>query len=212
VRKLTCCIAMMFVAITAGSVSADTITYDFLAVLSQAQFSGPDTAGLIGATVDVKASVDANAQYIDSFGFPAVVMNNDATITISGASVAVNNGTFQLPLEAFYPSFAGLFTHPAGFFQQFNLPGGGLLTLQLNTFPTASGSGAAIGDTVNVLDFAPASSTLPVWDVDGNALYNLNDVSVTATTSVPEPSTLALAGLGVVGLAVNAYRRRRQSA
>ena len=46
---------------------------------------------------------------------------------------------------------------------------------------------------------------------DNNALSKtgINNIFTTANAVVPEPSTFALLGLGIAGMAVAGYRRRR---
>jgi hypothetical protein len=187
------------VAGTAARANAGTIFYDYTTTLSLA--SGTDALGLNGAVVDVKVDVDSSSVYITRFGYPAVIMNNDATVTITGSSNAANNATFALPQLAFYPSFAGLFTDPAGLAAQVTLPIGGVLNLQINTNETATGSAEIAGNTVNVLDFGPATSEALQLSDNNNAVYNQVNPTVTATLSaVPEPATLGLALASLVGL------------
>jgi hypothetical protein len=184
------------VAAMAGRADAATIFYDYATTLSLA--SGSDALGLNGATLDVQVDVDSSAVYINRFGLPAVVMNNDATVTISGASIGANDGTFALSQLAFYPSFAGLFTDPGGIAPVVTLVGG-TLTLQINTQATGTGGAEAIGNTVQLSDFGPATSqNLQLTGSDG-PLYNQTNTSVTATTS-PEPATLGLVFASFCGL------------
>jgi hypothetical protein len=193
--------------------NAGLIGYDYKTTL--ALTSGSDTLGLNGATIEVKVDVSSTAVYATRFGFPEVPMNNDATVTVTGASVAANNGTFSLPQLSFYPTFAGLFTEPGGAGAVETFPVGGSLTLQINTVPTAHGSLAHVGDTVNILDFAPATSqNLTLTGTNGS--YSQNNTMVTAALiNSPEPLTLAHAGTAsAVGLAFgwSRYRRRRAAA
>jgi hypothetical protein len=138
-------------------------------------------------------------------------MNNDATATISGSSIPSNDGMFALSPLAFYPTFAGLFGEPSGLDLTLSLPVGGTLELQVNTNPSVHGSGVKVGDTVNILDFAPATSkglTFP----GSNAEYNQVNPTVTATLSaVPEPSSAVLASIGALatGLAYGWSRHPR---
>lgn len=185
------------VAAMAGRADAATIFYDYTTNLSLA--SGGDALGLDGATVDVQVDVDSSAVYTNRFGYPAVVMNNDATVTISGASIGANDGTFALSQLAFYPSFAGLFTDPAGGWALVTLPVGGTLTLQINTNATGSGGAEIIGNTVQLSDFGPATSQNIQLPGSDGSLYNQNNTSVTATLS-PEPATLGLMFASFCGL------------
>jgi hypothetical protein len=189
----------------AGRADAATIFYNYATTLSLV--SGTDTLGLNGAVLDIAVDVDSSAVYITRFGLPAVIMTNDATITISGSSIPSNNGTFALPQLAFYPSFAGLFADPAGVASTVTLPVGGTLTLQINTNPTATGSAEAIGNAVNLLDFAPATSkNLQLSGTNG--AYSQNNTAVNASEA-PEPATLGLVLASLCGLGlVRRYRIR----
>ena len=201
-----CYIRLLALLLTLGSGSAHagTIHYEYSTTLLLAV--GTDDAGLDGATATINVTVDSSSVYIEAFGFPAVPMNNDATVTIAGSSQASNNGTFQLDHQAFYPSFAGLYTHPDGLYQELFLPVGGTLTLRLSTFASAAGAGATVGQTVSLADFVPATSYNQPWSTSTGD-YVQDGTTVTAT--IPEPSSLALLGLGAIGLAIGACRSRR---
>ena len=204
-------LALSFTFGTFSAAKAQDITYNYSTELVLA--SGTDALGLNDATLDITAQASSTATYINRFGFPAVVMLNNATYTITGSSIAANNGTFALPQLAFYPTFAGLFTDPGGIAVDPTLPVGGSLVMQVNTNPTALGGSEVVGDTVNVLDFAPATSEDFELTGSNGALYNQTDVVITASTSspggTPEPAGLAYAaGLFVCG-GLAAIRRRR---
>jgi hypothetical protein len=184
------------VAAMAGRADAATIFYDYATTLSLA--SGSDALGLNGATMDVQVDVDSSAVYVNRFGLPAVVMNNDATVTISGASVGANDGTFALSQLAFYPSFAGLFADPGGVAATVTLVGG-TLTLQINTQATGTGGSEIIGNTVQLSDFGPATSQNLQLGASNGDVYNQTNTSVTATLA-PEPATLGLVFASFCGL------------
>jgi hypothetical protein len=192
--------ALALIAGTAGRADASTITYEYQTTLSLA--SGTDTLGLNGAFLNIQVDVDSSALYVNRFGLPAVIMNNDATLTISGSSIASNNGTFALPQLAFYPTFAGLFADPAGVAATVTLPVGGALTLQANTFATATGASEAIGNTINVLDFAPATSQGLQFYSSGNAAQydQVNPTVIDGIAAVPEPASVTLVLASLVGL------------
>ena len=199
----------LLLTLASGSANAGTIHYEYSTTLSLS--SGTDDAGLDGATATINVTVDTSGVYVESFGLPAVPMNNDATVTISGSSQATNNGTFQLPQLGFYPTFAGLFTFPGGDHPTLILPVGGDLLFRLKTDPSPTGAVVTVGQTVSLADFVPATSVDLDWDT-ATASYSQTNTTVTATlttSTVPEPSSLALLGLGGVGLAIGAWRGRR---
>jgi MYXO-CTERM domain-containing protein len=142
-------------------------------------------------------------------------MNNDVTVTITGAtSASGNNGTYTLPQTAFFPRFAGLFA-VNGSFLSVSLSTGGQLQLDMETIPTAHGSGVQAGDTVNVLDFAPATShnfPFQAGIVAATTYNQTTSITATQVSSAPEPASLTLLATGVIGLLGYAWRRRRAAA
>jgi hypothetical protein len=177
----------------AGRADAGTILYNYETTVSFA--AGTDALGLDGATLDIQVDVSSDAIYINRWGYAAVIMNNDATVTISGASIAANDGTFALPQLDFYPSFAGLFGDPTGLATTVNLPVGGSLLLQINTIATETGGAEVAGNTVMLSDFGPAASHSYILDATHGA-YDQVNATATATggtaTLTPEPATLGL--------------------
>lgn len=199
----------------AGKASAGTILYTYTTTLSLA--SGTNSSGLNGAKAEIDVSVDTNTVYVSRFGFPAAIANSGATITISGDSIAINNGTFALPQLAFYATFAGMFTEPGGVDPSLTLPSGNLLFASTFTNPTAHGSVASVGDTVNLLDFVPATTNSTNWTVDGTSTYSQSNTTITAAladpSDVPEidpGSALSAIALLGCGASILSGRRRRK--
>lgn len=182
----------------AGRADASVIVYDYTTTLSLA--SGTDALGLNGATVTVQADVNSNAVYGVISGLPAVQMNNDATVTISGSSITANDGTFSLEQTSFAPTFAGLFDG-TGNWLTLTLPvGGSFSEIILSTNPSAVGSTELIGNTVNPLDFAPATSKNGFWQaIVNNAQYSESNIIISVSTT-PEPATLGLMALSFCGM------------
>jgi hypothetical protein len=201
-RRSALAATALIVALT-RTADAGFIDYTYTTTLALAL--GTDSAGLAGAKIVIDAKFDTNAVYIDSFGNPAVLANSGATSTISGSSIAANNGTFALPQLAFYATFAGLFLYPDGIPPTLTLPVGGTLDPNLSTISTAHGGAVVVGDTVNILDFAPARSSGLPWQGSNGAYAQVNPTvsAVLVNAAVPEPSSFALCGIaGVIGLAV----------
>lgn len=191
----------------AGSASANSLIYNYTTTLSLQ--AGPDILGLDGALLSITVDVDSGAVYIDRFGYPSVIMNNDATLTISGSSIPSNNGTFAFPQLAFYPSFAGLFTDPAGADPVVSLPVGGSLTFALNSNATLTGSSALVGNTIDILDFGPATSRDSEFGGDSAQYGETNtNITVSMTSATPEPGSLALVLSSLAGLSLLVRRKR----
>jgi len=191
--------------IVAGAATANTvIRYTMTGTIVA---GGGDSAGLNGATITGQMDYDSTQAYINSFGFAALpTIIGSERVTISGAPNGANNTTTPYNSQlAFYPTFAGTFSHPAGQHTDFTAGGGALMQFTMNTIPTAGSGNAVIGSLPELDDFVPASGS-------GNSLinlgtgegYTLNNVVIDAY-KVPAPGALAL--LGVAGLV---SRRRRR--
>jgi hypothetical protein len=62
---------------------------------------------------------------------------------------------------------------------------------------------------INTKHAAVGSSILAIVDLSTGAY--MDNIRVTATSPVPEPSTLVLLSTGLIGLVAYAWRKRRQA-
>ena len=72
--------------------------------------------------------------------------------------------------------------------------------------PLAQGSGTAAKKPARLV----GGNTIPATFTSNSFGFNYVDSSQDLPATVPEPANLTLVGLGAVGLAVGAIRRRRQ--
>lgn len=191
--------------LAAGAAQAQTITYSLSGTLINN--GGGDADGLDGATFTYTADFDASGVYIDSFGLPAVVANGGTpTVTISGSSDGANNTSVGMTTGmAFYPTFAGSFSHPDGLQSNFIAGNGSLFEWGGNTSPATGSGNAFIGGAIELDDFAVGATYTANYIINlaTGASYEFGNVRIDAV--IPAPASLALLGLG--GIA--AVRRRR---
>lgn len=154
--------------------------------------------------------------------------NGDASVTYAGVTfsqqAALSDGNFFNigPLFSFLPAVLSsqeqttgvaniLITFPefvSGFSLNYGTFGGSDVTFLLSNGDTFTLGSTASGD-YSVPDFAsdPPPSPFNSVLITSPDLLNINNISY--TPAVPEPSSLALLGLGGLSLAIGAYRRRR---
>lgn len=210
ITKTTAVTAALAVTITAGAALAnDPIAITISGTLSGANGSDGDparTGALSGASFSLTGTVTPEDGYVRSLNLPAAVFNDGAELAISGATSPGYDGVYLLDPAAFYPTIAGLFSHPDGFLTGVDaVHATNAATLNVfGFFGAASGANdAEIGRIIETDDFEGAtdagfSITL------GADTYSAETLSVSAAT-VPTPGVAAIAGLG--GLI--ATRRRR---
>lgn len=170
--------------------------------------SGPaDPAGLVGAQVQISATFASSATWSQFDANTLVAVTSDASLTISGASNPLANGTYPFVnglAYSFNPSLGGwsasnVFTRAGidlpDFSANFNIGFDHLPAV----IPVA-------GDPVSVSQFtgviAPAAEG--IFFLDDFSLFNVYTTSNATVTAIPEPTSLALLGVG--GLAL--MRRR----
>ncbi|MCB1128545.1 MAG: hypothetical protein KDM81_18765 [Verrucomicrobiae bacterium] len=187
--------------------------------------AGADPAGLVGSTMTVAATIAPGATYVAGTGAATGIPYAPftvATVTITGAGVPANNGTFALQntvsLGAFPKLFGGaeLFTGNDGATHSTALLGVSGVQYELFDFAVAASFvpafSAAVGDPVLASDFDGATllpgQTFSAGYIDTpEGIYGIpGGIQISA---VPEP-----AGFGVgggVGLLAWGMRRRIQS-
>jgi len=74
-------------------------------------------------------------------------------------------------------------------------------TASTKAFKTYNFTNVNLKSGVNIIQFVTSNT--------GNQKTGINNIFTTATAVVPEPSTFALVGMGIVGMAVARYRRRQ---
>jgi len=203
-------LVVAFLVATTPQVQASIITYTATGNLSLT--SGPDTLGLGGASFTFQASFNDTDTYVSRFGFPTMLSFDDS-LTISGASVGSTNGTYNEDFGLiFYPTYDGQFYGgpTGGNSARWTVPGG---LLELGNLSEPVG-GVAVGDAVDVSHFgATEFSGGAAFRVFATSTeYAVDNFSASASVvTVPEPSSLAILGLGGVGLALATTRRIRRT-
>jgi len=157
---------------------------------------GFETGDLTGWTVSGADSAVANPSNARSGSYSFVGYDNDGFATLSQNFSTLAGAEYELDFWSF-----SSFVDP-GNILRYQLDAGPIFTVsQTPTYALTTGSFTASGSTTTL-------SFLFETD-DGTGVWLIDDVSVTQTSAaVPEPTSMAIFGLGALGLA---YRARRKS-
>lgn len=219
--KMLKLITPVMVGVLCGAADADIVEFTMTAQMVTAD--GANVEGLDGATLTYTTRFDLSNPYGSVTGlFPSLdAVAGSATVVISGATVAANNDTYDLPDMAFTPFFgsnrASFDDNINGFPINFNINAGTsiappLVQLWLGFDAAPGTSSIAIGDQPKLADFAVGDySTFglqpsPFAPPTGATFYDFLDVQ-TNVRVVPAPGgALLLTACGLLST-----KRRRGS-
>jgi hypothetical protein len=166
--------------------------------------SGTVAAQVLGNTygIDTFANSGTQAYSLSSSGIGLGTIgpskDGPATLVLSQSVALPFTGNYELDF------FVSQDTNPSGFINFFQASFGGASTAAMSNFAATPGY---IEETLFVSDLAGPTALLAFTGQDDLGFLDIDDVSV---TYVPEPGTLALFGIGLVGLLAATLRRSGQ--
>jgi len=180
---------------------------------------GPDTLGLGGATFTFVETIDSSATpastQTSTTGTSSGYTDASATITVSGASVASTDGTFQESNGTGMFFFHGVGSNLDGYSpgSHINLPGatGAEFDLSINL---PQGTVPFSGGVAGLPVFPEASYGGDLVFIVGDATYDVANIQASGVLSglaTPEPASLTLSGIGAAGLLSHGWRRRKRA-
>ena len=227
--------AAMLIAIVGSAMSAHA------GLLNLAVYNTGSTSKFDEAPTTLVTAGQTDSHYILPAGSAKAGIAQQAisNATASGLSFATNVKSEYVSWQSVGNSYLGLANVPATFIYQttFSIDpvnagttvhfAGSLSSSTSGTVtflvdgvavaPTAAVTTAG-GNSFKSYDFSTYVATsgshtlgFQVTQTAGSAKNAFNNFFITATAVVPEPSTFALLGMGVVGMAVAGYRRRRNA-
>ncbi len=128
-------------------------------------------------------------------------------------SVPGSNGTLPAVVSAFGAVFSDVDVANATTIQFFDFNGALLTTLAAPAFPGGlSFAGVQFTtESIGSVRITTGNANLGMPDQDSSDVVTMDDFIFAEPTPVPEPATLLLSGLGLVGICGRAIRRRRSA-
>ena len=180
------------VVVNGGHLQADLLTYDDIGVPN-----GDTPHGFI----------EGGYQFSDS------IYVTDATHTGGGTAISGNFVAFASTPFTITQVGGGLFNFVDTYIEPWFYPnyGGRDVTITGYRNNVVVGTASFSGITTWT-DLVANLQNVDKVDFSAGGYSFIDNTTITAASAVPEPSTLTLLGLGGIGLALGAYRRRRLAA
>jgi hypothetical protein len=223
-RFVAVTVAALFITARPVTVTAATLTFDSIT----ASCTTAVPAGYGGLTWSSTFNIECNGDYASTYGNSYGSVSGDyAAFNGLGAGeshISLGSGTFSL-LNAWFTSFADHNQFSASGFSAFSLavvgyrPGDTIdaptyqmsFDLSSTQYVLQTFGWTGLNDLVLFTGNGAVSDSATVYAVDGLS-WLMDDANITIGPSnpVPEPGTLVLVGLGIVGAARRRMFRRSQ--